>query len=245
MNATSLFQFRRFGLSELSLAGLILVLLGVFLSASVHIGFFALVGLGAFGPAALRQFGFVHDLDEFQREAVARAAHRAYLVTGLFLTAVVIAQQWEVRRFGDDLVPASLVLTLSLVVYGGSYALSFWEAPKAASLVLFTIGLFWLVFTVLSNGNQPLVAVVEGLAVAGPFIGAALVSRKWPRVVGAILILLSVGALFFFHLIPLRLIPAERLFAKLFVVILVPVPMATIGLALIDRTADSQKPGAP
>jgi hypothetical protein len=245
MNFTGRSQFlRRFGLSGLGLTGFVFVLLGIFLSASVHIGFFALVGVGAFGPSALRQFGLVRDLDEFQKEAVVRAAHRAYLITGLFLTVVVIARQWGTRRFGDDLVPASLVLILCLVVYGGSYALSFWDAPKAALLLLFTIGFFWLVFAILSHGNHPLTAVIEGTAVAGPFIASALLSRKWPRVAGLILIVLSIGALFFFHLIPLRPIPATRLFAQLFVVILIPVPMAAVGLALMGRGADSQKPSA-
>ncbi len=242
MNAANLSRsLKKSGVSGLGLAGLVLAVAGFFLGASVHMACFALVGVGAFGPGILRQFRLVDDLDEFQKEAVARAAHRAYLVSGLFLTAVVIARQWGTRHLGDDFVPASLVLTLALAVYGGSYVLSFWDAPKAAAIVLFTVGAFWLVFVALSHGNEPLAALGEGALVAGPFFLTAILARKWPRAAGLLLLALSVGTLFFFHLVPLRPVPAEWIFNKLFVAVLVPLPMAAIGLALLSRAAESRQ----
>jgi hypothetical protein len=48
------------------------IILGILLTG-VSLAFVALVGLGTFGPGALRELGWLRDKDELQR----RAAHRA------------------------------------------------------------------------------------------------------------------------------------------------------------------------
>ena len=128
--------------------------IGAFLSVSVHMGFLALFAAGAFGPGLLRELGLLRDLDEFQEEAALRSGYRSYLIGGVILTAVVIARQWSTLRLGDDLIPASCVLVLLLVICSVSYSLSFWDVRRAASLVLCGFGLFWLIFVVLSHPHR-------------------------------------------------------------------------------------------
>ncbi|RPJ80242.1 MAG: hypothetical protein EHM18_18830, partial [Acidobacteria bacterium] len=54
---------RRWGFSPVGIVALLLVLVGFFVAITVHMAFFALVALGAFGPSVLRQLGLIEDLD--------------------------------------------------------------------------------------------------------------------------------------------------------------------------------------
>jgi len=232
---------RRWGFSPVGIVAVLLVFAGFFLAVTVHIVFFAVLAVGAFGPGLLRQLGFIRDLDECQKRASVEAAHRAFIAAGLFLTAVIVARNWGKLSLGDDLVPASLVLALVLVVYAVSYCLSFWDPRQAAFLVLLSFGVFWLVFVVLSHGNEPGPLFAEAGLVAVPFILAAFLAKRWPRVIGLLLLAAGIAAIFFFHLIPPAGATPERMFGKIGVIILLPLPLALMGLALLGRRARTEE----
>jgi len=231
---------RHWGFSPVGMVAVLLVFVGFFLAVTVHEVFFALLAMGAFGPGLLRQFGVIRDLDECQKRASVEAAHRAFLAAGLFLTAVIIARNWGRLDLGHDLVPAHLVLALLLVVYAVSYCLSFWDPRQAAFLVLLSFGIFWLVFTVLSHGNEPVVVLIEGGTVAVPLILAAFLARRWPRIIGLLLVAASIAAVVHYHLIPTMGLTPERVFGKIGLIILLPLPLALMGLALLGRRASTE-----
>jgi hypothetical protein len=234
---------RRWGFSPVGIVALLLVFAGFFLAVTVHMAFFALVGLGAFGPGVLRQLGLVEDLDECQRQASVRAAHRAYLTGGVFLSSILIVRNWSRLSLGEDLVPASLVLILMLIVYGVSYCLSFWDPRQAAFLVLFGFGFLWLVFVVLSHATEPVPLLMEGGLVAAPFFLAAFLTRRWPRLIGALLLAASIFAVFFFSLVPAPGTEATKVFGKMYVILTLPLPLAMIGLALLRRKDAEDRSG--
>ncbi len=172
---------RRWGFSPVGVVALLLVFVGFYLAVAVHMVFFVLVGLGAFGPGVLRQFGLIADLDECQKRASLEAAHRAFLAGGLFLAAVVTARNWGTLALGHDMVPANTVLILMLVVYGVSYCLSFWDPRQAAFLVLLGFGIFWLAFVVLSHANEPGALLWEGGLIPVPLVGGSASDQPGQR----------------------------------------------------------------
>lgn len=226
--------------SPASLTALVLVVVGLLLGTTVHMGFMTLVAAGAFGPGVLRQLGLLDDLDECQKEAAAKSGLRAYLVTGILLMAVVIAENWHGLSLGNDPLPASTVVIVLLVVYYASYCLSFWDTRKAASRMLLTFGLFWLAFALMSHTGGPLSLLVGVLAVPGPFLLAALLCRRWPRVIGLFLLGASVWATGFFHIIPFDATHPQEVLKNSFTLLLIPLPLTLAGVALItdSMTAD-------
>ena len=218
---------------------LVLVVVGLLLGTTTHMGFMSLMAAGAFGPGVLRQLGLLSDLDEFQKEAAAKSGLRAYLVTGILLMVVVIAENWNRLSLGLEQVPASTVVIVMLVVYYSSYCLSFWDTRKAVARVLLTFGLLWLAFVVLSHAREPLSMLGEALVVPGPFILAAILCRWWPRVVGLLLLVVSVWSIFFFHMLPLGATGSQEVLRSAFTFVLIPLPLTVAGVALI---ADSMTP---
>lgn len=223
----------KMGISPVSLTAVALVTIGLLLGTTVHMGFLALLAAGAFGPGLLRQLGWLADLDEFQREAAAQSGLRAYLVSSVLLMAVVIAENWSVLSLSHDQVPASTVVILMFVVYYSSYCLSFWEARVAVSHVLLAFGLFWLGFVVLSHVHRPLTFLVEALVVPGPFILGAVLCRRWPRAIGLVLLVACVASVFVFRLAPIGAASSQEVWRKAFVFVLIPVPLAVGGVALL------------
>lgn len=218
---------------------------GLWLGVTAHRGFMILMAIGAFGPGILRQFGLLNDLDEFQKEAAAKAGLRAYLAGAVFLMVVLIAQSWHRLDLSNDQIPASTVVTFMLVVYYASYCLSFWDARKAVSRVLLAFGAFWLAFVVLSHASEPRVLLGEGLLVPGPFILCAILCRWWPRVVGLILLGVSVWTIAFFHMLPIGEADSQRVLLKVSMLVLMPLPLAVSGLALLTSRSESSRVEAP
>jgi hypothetical protein len=224
--------------SPVGFIAVVLVVVGLLLGTTTHMGFMSLMAAGAFGPGVLRQFGLLSDLDEFQKEATAKSGLRAYLVTGILLMVIVVAENWHHLTLADQ-VPASTVVILMLVVYYSSYCLSFWDTRKAVSRVLLTFGLLWLAFVVLSHAGEPLSLLGEALVIPGPFILAAILCRWWPRIIGLLLLFASVGSIFFFHMIPLGATDSQEVLRRAFTFLLIPLPLTVAGVALI---ADSMTP---
>jgi hypothetical protein len=196
-------------------------------------GFMSFFAVGAFGPGVLRQLGLLNDLDEFQKEAAAQSGLRAYFCSGILLMAVVVAENWHQLSLGNDQVPASTVVIIMLVVYYSSYCLSFWDTRQAVSRVLLAFGLFWLAFVVLSHADEPLALLVGVLAVPGVFIVGALLCRRWPRVIGLLLLGASVWSLFFFHMLPFGATGSREVLQKAFTLVLIPLPLTVAGVALL------------
>jgi len=225
--------------SPVGFLAFVLFVVGLWLGTTMHRGFMILMAIGAFGPGVLRQFGWLNDLDEFQKEAAAKAGLRAYLAGAIFLMVVLIAQSWYRLDLGSEQIPASTVVAFMLVVYYASYCLSFWDARKAVSRVLLAVGLFWLAFVVLNHASEPGPLVIEGLLVPGPFILCAILCRWWPRVVGLILLGVCVWAIFFFHMLPIGESDPQRFFQRFFLIALIPLPLAVSGFALITSRRES------
>ena len=229
-------------ITPVELTCLALFVAGLVLGAAVHKGFMILTAMSAFGPGVLRQFRLLDDLDEFQKEAAAQAGLRAYLVGAVFLMVVVVTQGWDQLSLTDDQVPASGIVTIMLVVYYASYCLSFWDPRKAVSRILMAFGVFWLGFVVLSHWAEPSAMLVEGLVVPGPFILFAVLCRRWPRTVGMILIGASVWSVLFFHLLPVGATDSHEGFRRVFVFALIPLPLATAGVALVTTESPNEAP---
>jgi hypothetical protein len=225
--------------SPAGLIALVLVVVGLLFGTTVHMGFMTLMAIGAFGPGVLRQFGLLNDLDEFQKEAAAKSGLRAYLCSGFLLMAVVVAENWHHLSLGGDLVPASTVVIVMLVVYYSSYCLSFWDTHKAVSRVLLAFGLFWLAFVVLSHAGEPLALLLGVLAVPAPFVIGAILCRRWPRIVGILLLAASVWSIFFFHMLPFGAAGSGEILQRAFTLVLIPLPLTVAGVALI---ADGMRP---
>ena len=107
-----------------------------------------------------------------------------------------------------------------LIVYYASYCLSFWDARKAVSRVLLAFGLFWLVFVVLSHASEPMSLLIEGLAFPGPFILCAILCKWWPRLVGLVLLGVSVWVIFFFNMLAIGETDPDRVFQNVFMIAL-------------------------
>lgn len=225
--------------SPVGIVALLLFAMGLVLAATVHKGFMILLAVGAFGPAMLRQFGLLDDQDEFQKEAAAQAGLRAYLAGAVFLMLAVIWQGWDLLSVGSEQIPAFGVVTVMLVVYYASYCLSFWDVPKAVSRVLYAFGALWLGFIVLSHATEPVPLVLEGLTVAGPFLAGGALCRRWPRVVGVLLLAASVGAAVYFDMLPFGESNPEKVFQHVFMLTLIPLPLAIGGVALLAARRDA------
>lgn len=211
--------------SWIDLAAYGLIVAGLFLGLGYHVGLLALVALGAFGPDLLRELDLLKDRDELQRHTAAVAGQRAFLLGGLLLVAMIIALSWGQAAPPPEAQPLLIVLMWMMVIYLFTYAFSYWDVRRAATVVLLVFGLFWLAFVLLSHGTEPMTALMEGLTVPLPFLLGAWLANRWPRAVGATLVALSVFALFFFDIVT----------DQLLVGLLVPLPLAVVGLALLGQ----------
>jgi hypothetical protein len=212
----------------------VLIVAGLFLALGNHIGFLALVALGAFLPDLLREVNVLTDRDELQRHAAAVAGHRAFLVGGVLLVAMIMVRAWGQSPPPADVGPLLVALLWMIVVYFFSYAFSFWDARRAAARVLLAFGLFWLAFVVLSHGLQPAALLSEGLLVPLPFLLGAWLAGRWPRAVGIALVATSIFTLFYFNIIP----RAATSNSSLMVAMVLSLPLAVVGLALLGNHAE-------
>ena len=176
-----------------------LVTLGVILWMTAGKAWIVLCGLGAFAPGILRELGWLHDLDEFQREASRRAAYHAYLVGGMVTTLVVTGLHLDGR---PPEFPAELITFLLVVFWLSwmfSYLMAYWGPKKTASGVLLSCGGFWFLFALLDTlGSAG--SILGGI---GGFLGSALfvspfwlgayAAHRWPRPTGRMLLVAAVA----------------------------------------------------
>ncbi|MCA9754703.1 MAG: hypothetical protein KDA27_02795 [Candidatus Eisenbacteria bacterium] len=211
-----------------------LVLLG-FSFLQVHPVFLLVIALGAFGPGLLRTLGWLHDQDEFQRRAAERAGYLAYLVTGLVGFALLaLLGDGSVRSAAPDAI-LQTVLSLLWFTWLISSLVSYWGAHKTARRLLIAFGLVWLAFNVVGHLAHPMELLMQSL-LAVPFLLAAWLVPRWPRVVGVLL--LGLGAFFswLFHLYEI-VGPTPLALGRGVVLILFVGPLLASGIALL-RGAD-------
>jgi len=155
------------------------------------------MGLGIFGPGVLREIGWLRDKDEFELRVARRAGYHAYLVGGLMIFCLVAVYRHEEPVIAE---PSSLVLSIFVVVWFTwllSSLLSYWGALKMARRLLYAFGVVWLLFNIAAGEGDWVTSVMQSL-LAVPFFAAALFANRFPRVVGLLLIAVSVFLFFFF-----------------------------------------------
>lgn len=192
---------RPWPLSLVSCVSIALVAAGVLLTG-VSWWFLLISAAGAYGPGLLREFGYLHDRDEFQRMAAYRAGYHAYLISGILAMLLVAFFRASDLQFNDLEELATLFLTSLSFTWLLSSLIGFWGAQKSAYRFLLTFGIVWLAFTILSNtGSEwrgwlplllhPLLAI--------PFFILAILSLRLPRLAGTLLLVSAVALTWFFQ----------------------------------------------
>lgn len=220
-----------------TLFGAVLVILG-FVLAGIDWRFLTLSALGAFGPGILREWGWIHDKDEFQMRAAHRAGYHAYLAGGLTALVMVgmIHAAKEVGEQGGELVTVLLAVMWFTWLLSSLY--SFWGPRKTVSRILIIFGSVWLVFNIIANtgpeymGMMPL--VMQSL-LAVPFFLLGWVARRWPRVAGAFLLTVTVFFFWFFGLYEV-FGPDPLAKGRLVVIVLFLGPLFASGIMLLGKT---------
>jgi len=220
----------------------VLVGAGIFLAVTVDMLFLVLAALGTFGPGIARELGWLRDQDEFQRRAAHRAGYHAYLASGVVTILVVALLRAGTASIDDGpSLTATLVLVVLWLTWFFSMFLGFWGPQKAASRTLIVFGSFWLMFVVLSHATEPGSLFMESLVVL-PFFALAWLVGRWPRLAGALLLLVAIGTTVLFRIFQLRGVEAEQVLVKAIVFVLFEVPLVASGLALlsVSRPADDE-----
>lgn len=211
------------------------VVIGGFLLTSVSWWFIALAGLGAVGPGILRELGWLRDKDEFARRAAQRAGYHAFLVTALagFVIAGYTRSGERHLRNPEEL--ATLFLALLWFTWLLSSLLAYWGAVKATARLLLGFGTFWLLFCVADSWQHPLGMLLHCLP-ALPFFLLAWMARRWPRLAGALLILIGAFMYVFF-----RFWTNERggIVTQTVTAVLLVGPLLGSGLALVRGDAET------
>lgn len=182
-----------------------LVVLGLLLDSFVAEGFLVLAGLGAFGPGILRELRLLKDHDEFQRQAAHRAGYHAYLIGGFAAVLVVAGLSARDGSLGGSSEWVTFILLALWMTWLFSTLLSYWGARKTASRVLIVFGSFWAVFVIAdivgSVGDaEPFqwLGVLMAVVVVAPFFALAFTAGRWPRLTGALLLVVSAAFLVVF-----------------------------------------------
>ena len=154
--------------------------------------FLIVAAAGFFGPGILAELGLVR-VEEFRQETNRRAAHQAFLVTGVLLVLVSgfegCGQRYNAEMHKiDDAIPASFAATVLLAVYYLSSLVRYWGARVAAFRILVFYG---AVFAVLHAGGLflarsllnpfPWGDVLQFSGMAVLIFGAAFLGRSRPK----------------------------------------------------------------
>lgn len=219
------------------------MVIGGFLLTSLSWWFLMLTALGTFGPGLLRELGWLHDKDEFQRQAAHRAGYHAFLTVGL-LAFFLVAFFRSGGTMENSHRLASFFLALLWFTWFFSSLLAYWGPQKTAARILIAFGSVWLVFTIVSNlGSEwtGWLALLLHPLLAAPFFVLAWLSTRWPRVAGVMLLVVSA---FLFVLLVLPTIARTSILEAFtgVVFILFLGPLLTSGVALLCVGKKSECP---
>jgi len=229
-NPDALFAVGMWGLSSFAFGAIAgtMVIAGLVLTQTTSWWFLVLAGAGAFGPGMLRELGLLRDKDEFERRAAQRAGYHAYLVTGMAMFVV-----YAFTRAGHHIQSpeelSGFFLSLLCFTWMFSSLFAYWGPHRTAFVILLVFGVAWAVFNIWSNLAHPVGMLMQLLVTTVPFFALAFVSRRWPRVAGALLVALAVAFYVVFDTHPSRVAPIVR--ACTFV--LFGVPLLASGRALL------------
>ena len=242
MNATASSPLPRFRFAApASLVSIVRVAAGLILAVTVHMGWLIVFGLGAFGPALLRELGLLRDHDELQREVSLRAGQRAFLATGILLVAWIATRKWGVANLDGDGIPASTALACLVVTHFMSRLTGFWGAQRAATRILVSFGVLWLVFAGLSVAGDPPEMMGRGalmtLLIVGPFFALAWTCRRWPRITGILVIACAIAAFVLFRL--QRILSNDP--SALLVALTFALPLLVVGVALVGVKSEGDE----
>lgn len=212
------------------------VVIGGFLLTDVSWWFIALSGVGAVGPGILRELGWLRDKDEYARRAAQRAGYHAFLVTALAGFVIAGYTRSGERHLKNPEELTTLFLALLWFTWLLSSLLAFWGARKASLRILLGFGICWLLFCVADSWQQPLGMLIHSLP-AAPFFLLAWLSRRWPRVAGALLI--AVGSCMY---IVFRFWTNSRggIIGQTCTAVLLVGPLLASGLALLREGAEDR-----
>ena len=226
-----------------SAAGIVaggLVVLGVLLWMFVNKGLLIVAGLGAFGPGILREFGWLNDQDEFQRQAARRAGYHAWLVGGFATVVILSVLQWGNPEADVSTEWIGLILALMWLTWLFSSLLTYWGARRTTTVVLSIFGSFWLLFAVAtiiseaiagtssSDPSTILLGVFASISIIGPFFVGAWAVHRWPRATGGVLI--AVAGLFILNFGPWGM---DDWSTQLLTLTLLALPLLACGIALM------------
>jgi MFS family permease len=204
------------------------LVLGGLLLTRVSWGFLAIAALGAFGPGILRELGILRDQDEFQRRAAHRAGYHAYLAGGSLAFLLIAYLRSGQRNLEHPEELATVFLSLLWFTWLLSSLIGHWGRRRTAFRILMIFGGLWLIFNVLSGWGN-LIGVLMQSLLALPFFALAFLSRRWPRIAGAVLLLATAFFFTFFNMHEILSGKLER--TTVFVLFLGP--LLGSGLALL------------
>ncbi len=224
-----------------TLIGAALVVLGILLTA-VDWRFLGLCALGTFGPGILREWGWVKDKDEFQMRAVHRAGYHAYLAGGLtaFVLVGLIRSAGEAVELGDELV--TLLLAVLWFTWLLSSLYSYWGPRRTVSRILLIFGSVWLLFNIIGNIEHGIISLLMQSLLAVPFFLLAWAARRWPRIAGVFLLLVTAFFFYFFRLYEI-FGPDPLVKGRFMVIVLFLGPLAASGVMLLGKDSSEETDG--
>jgi hypothetical protein len=189
-----------------------------------------LVPLAALGPI-LKEVAPSADVDERQRLVDYRASHVALIVTYL-LIFVLFARSWfQLKHEPSN--ELWLLLVAPLLVRTGIAVGQGFGARKLALILGFVCGAFWLAFSTASHGLSP------ESAIGGSIIAFTALGIRWPRLGGALLLVVASAFLVFF----VARGPARQDWVQfLLMTAALPLPPLLAGLGLIGSAVRTARP---
>jgi hypothetical protein len=155
-----------------------------------------LVPLAVFAPSLLREVGLLGDDDEYARAVAYRAGFHALLVSALLVFGTFAAGRPGGLELDSDLLTGETLRKVLLLTFVVSYLLQYWGARGGAFRILLGLATLFLVAAariVPGLGEDAPVAGLALAAVVAACVGLAFAARRWPRTVGAVLLLLCIA----------------------------------------------------
>jgi len=219
--------FRRPAVATLVGAGLTTA--GILLGALFDMGFMILAGLGTFGPGLLRELGWLHDQDEFRRQATWRAGYHAYLAGGMAAVIVIAVLKRGQANLDGLALPVALLLSVLWLTWLFSALLAYWGPRRATSTTLLVFGTFWLLFSAADSWQDPLGLLMHSLP-ALVFFALAWLAQRRPRIAGVLLLAAAAAAIWQFRIYEAFL---RQDLSKAMVLVLFAGPLVAGGVALL------------
>ncbi len=220
-------------LSVMDITSLTVATIGLISGTILTPYLYILSAIAVFLPGLLRNIGIINDKDEYQLEASKVSGNIGFRIGGIaasvitisFKTGILNAQQLRESELW------TFFVTFLLLIYMISYATYFWGTSRAARIILFITGAFWGVFIILSGWGNPY-ALGIGLPITiVTFLGLPLLSIKQPKLIGVILVLISILLLLF---LIIREIKLTQL-GSIAIITLLLTPLLIPGFILINR----------